>query len=327
MRDFSLPVFESVAEKMDKKDCLALSSCNLSLRSFLPALGLKVRVKSIEEGVDTQTKGMFRVASVVCDMEGDERISSLLHLETATLLFRGTTFDLSLLSPLHNLRDLFICNAALDTLSPLSSCRILESLNLYFVSVSKKESFSCLKARQLLVSCPKLEEEVHFLPLHLERLNLRSETNFRFTPPPFPSMTSIVLFRCEEGDLSSLASLSLLKELHLIYCNRLKSVRFLSSMRRLESLSVTHSAVKDLSPLSSVPSVQNLCLEGTIARAFSPIKHLTGLRELDLSCTRIPDLGFLMYTPFLTHLNLCNTSIADFSPLADLPFPVTIKFS
>lgn len=338
--EFSLPVFEGVAEELRRKDCLSLSSCSTLLRSFLPSLGIKVKVcgeYSIEEGVETEKRGTFRVSHIVCNMkEEDGRIASLPHLESATLLLGGVSFSFSLLtpfSPLTRLRELLLCNATLETLSPLSSCPSLETLTLECVSVSEKESFSSLRIRTLFVASICLEDVAPFLyPIDLERLALQSSYDFAFPPPPpslllFPSIRSLNLFGCGEEDLSCLSSLTLLQHLLLERCHRLRSIGFLSTMRELQTLCVTYSSVRDVSPLSSVPSLQKLSLEGTNAHSFSPIKNLTGLTSLDLSYTVVPDISFLKYIPFLSFLRLCQTIMKDPSPLLDLPYISMVKLS
>lgn len=356
--EFSLAVFEGIAEGLSGKDCVSLSSSNKLLRSFLPLLRIKVKVwgDSIEEGVRTEERGTFRVGQIVCKMrEEDARLASLVHLESATLLLEGGSFSPSLLTPLSSLtrlREVLLCNARLETLSPLSSCPSLETLTLYYVFVSEKESFSSLNLKSLFITSISLGDVAPFLyPIDLDRLEIRSEREFAFPPPlcsldverldipdtklsllpslssPFPSIKSLTLFRCGEESLSCLSSLLLLQDLHLLGCQKLKSIHFVSTMRKLETLSVTYSSVRDVSPLSSVPSVQTLSLEGTNANSFSPIKHLTGLRELDLSHTIVEDISFLKYAPFLTSVRLFHTILQDPSPLFDLPFITMVKFS
>jgi Leucine-rich repeat (LRR) protein len=85
-----------------------------------------------------------------------------------------------------------------------------------------------------------------------------------------------------------------------------------------ESLDLSSTSIRDLSPLKGQTAVHSLNLAYTNVADLSPLSGLRGLRSLNLAETSINDLAPVSSLKALQSLNLTGTEVRDFSPLAQL---------
>jgi hypothetical protein len=128
-------------------------------------------------------------------------------------------------------------------------------------------------------------------------------------------LQSLVVWECEEPDLSVLGTIGSLRELALKPARKLRSLAGIDGLPSLVSLELNYVPVAlDLAPLGALPDLRVLTLQGCRRQlSLEGIEQSTGLRELYLEgCGTISSLEPLLRVPELGKLYLGgNTTIAD----------------
>ncbi|MDF7664274.1 InlB B-repeat-containing protein [Bifidobacterium sp. ESL0763] len=95
-------------------------------------------------------------------------------------------------------------------------------------------------------------------------------------------------------------------------------------LTHLETISLGHNAISDLTPLEHLTSLKTIGLENDQVSDLRPLEHLTGLQGLGLANNRVSDLTPLAGLTNLTKLvlngnaNGTSNTISDLTPLAGL---------
>lgn len=97
-----------------------------------------------------------------------------------------------------------------------------------------------------------------------------------------------------------------------------KDLSPLGELATLKLLDVSGAPVDDLSPLAKLTNLEHLGLRSTSTTDLTPLSNLTSLKSLELSDTAISDLSPLVKLRNLERLELWKTPVADLSPLANL---------
>jgi Leucine-rich repeat (LRR) protein len=84
------------------------------------------------------------------------------------------------------------------------------------------------------------------------------------------------------------------------------------------TLTLTGTALTDLTPLAGLTQLQRLYLAGTAVSDLAPLAGLTQLRTLFLSSAPVSDLGPLAGLTQLRWLSVNGTAVSDLGPLAGL---------
>lgn len=121
----------------------------------------------------------------------------------------------------------------------------------------------------------------------------------------------------DELDPCILPKMTGLKHLYL-GPGKLRDLRPISTLVRLESLRASINEVEDLSPLEKLTQLDVLDLGRTHVRDLGPLAVLTNLTELQLDNTQVADLRPLAKMKKLQMLSIKNTIVTDVSPLKDL---------
>ncbi len=117
-------------------------------------------------------------------------------------------------------------------------------------------------------------------------------------------------------DLSLLTTLKNLENLTLTE-TAVRDLAPLTKLKHLRTLRLWRTPVTDLGPLAEVKSLSSLELGGPI-RDITPLAGLTGLVGLDLGHTQVRDLTPLAKLDNLAFLDLSQTPVTDLTPLAGL---------
>ena len=94
--------------------------------------------------------------------------------------------------------------------------------------------------------------------------------------------------------------------------------RSISTLTALESLDLTGTPVRDLTPLRGLTALENLNLNGTQVSHLTPLRGLTALRFLNLGGTKVGDLTPLRGLEALETLVLSGTQVSNLTPLSGL---------
>jgi len=133
---------------------------------------------------------------------------------------------------------------------------------------------------------------------------------------------TVVVINGPRSDVSSLAHLPRLKELHL-WNTRISDFAPLAQMPDLFVLDVTGGSVRDLSPLSELTKLKFLGLESLPnVTDCTPLSRLTQLNSLVLDGTPVSDLSFLRGYTRPGVLVLYATKVTDLSTTALHVFPL-----
>ena len=130
------------------------------------------------------------------------------------------------------------------------------------------------------------------------------------------------------SDISQLSSLSRLRVLDLGYNQRIRNLRPLASLTRLEFLSLADNKITNLSPLQNLTKLENLQLGYNPITDVSALANLRQLESLSLNDTGLlSDISPLANLPLLQTLHLDSNAILDVSPLAGLSSLKTLTLS
>lgn len=204
---------------------------------------------------------------------------SMPKLEHIYLEFNRVS-DISVLSELTNLKELWICENILTDISPLVGLPDLQILN---IGGNQIDDFSPLK------------EMTTLRKLYWEKSNVWDCNYIVDTVSSMPNLKTLIIGINNLSNMSALSSLTDLEELWISASN-ISDISFLSSLTNLKSLNASNNNISDISVLS----------------------NLTKLSSLDLSGNRISDISALSGLTSLRVLNLKNNQISDYSPIEDL---------
>jgi len=214
---------------------------------------------------------ILRVSNLI-SWDGFEHLSHLTNL----FLLEASISDLSPISSLSNLTELSLSETAISDLSPISSLSNLTELSLWDTAISDLSPVSSLS-----------------------------------------NLTGLSLSGTAISDLSPISSLSNLTKLFLSG-TAISDLSPISSLSNLTALALSGTAISDLSPVSSLSNLTKLSLMGTAISDLSLVSSLSNLTELYLSETAISDLSPLVSLSNLTKLVLWDTNVKDFTPFKGL---------
>ena len=212
---------------------------------------------------------------------------------------------------------------ALRQVLPLFHPRRLLLMRSVSLEKSDLEIISTRQGLQVLWIDPKNVGSLAFIARlpDLRRLALSDWDPEKTGPLPegCRSLESLAVVDCDMKDLSPVADLTGLRELHLMGCKSLTDIGALAGLPALESLVLSYcEGLSDLSALKKLGGVTRLGLpEGITQEEFAAVvEALPGLRELELvECKEIKDLGPLTRLPKLRHLVAVGLGADSYAPL------------
>ena len=122
----------------------------------------------------------------------------------------------------------------------------------------------------------------------------------------------------EKIDLSFLSEMRTITELFLTHC-RIADFSFLGQMPQLQCLSLYETPIEDLAVLEKLPELVELSLCGNEnAKHIEAVGTLTKMQDLGIQYCGIEDISFLSGLTELRGVNLNGNSVTDITPLAEL---------
>ncbi|MEP0838891.1 leucine-rich repeat domain-containing protein [Coleofasciculus sp. FACHB-64] len=206
--------------------------------------------------------------------------------------------DLSPLSGLTNITQLYLHYNQITELSPLSGLTNLTRLELNGNRIYDLSPLSGLT--------------------NLTQLYLRSNQITELSPlSGLTNLTYLELNNNRINDLSLLSELTNLTHLGLVN-TQINDLSPLSRLTNLTELSLDGNQITELSPLSRLTNLIRLYLSGNQITDLSPLSELTNLTELSLGGNRITDLSPLSRLTNLIWLYLSGNQITELSGLSGL---------
>jgi Leucine-rich repeat (LRR) protein len=258
------------------------------------------------------------------------RMSSLMPLQELLKLEKldcsNTLIDsLDGLNNLGHLQILQIDMTGVDDLSPLTECHNLAVIYCDNTKVGKMDIDKFLDGNP---DCLIIYQS-NLLKSWWSGLSPSWEKAFKAhtqldDPPTREQLHTLVALNAldltgnrEITSLDPLTTLHRLEELSLAN-SILKDINPLRDLVRLKTLNLSGNPLTDLSPLSYLPNLMNLDVSNTAISKLDAIKTLTSLEHLNCSGTQIKKLDPLSYLSNLKKLECFNTEINNLKPLAGL---------
>ncbi|MFM9948224.1 MAG: leucine-rich repeat domain-containing protein, partial [Saprospiraceae bacterium] len=206
--------------------------------------------------------------------------------------------DLSPLSNLTNLKELYVSETKARDLSPLAK---LTNLNLLSISSAEVSDLSPLA---------KLTNLNSLFVSHAPVSDLSPLANLA-------NLNGLFVYHTIVSDLSPLANLTNLNWLD-VNSTQVSDLSPLTNLTNLNWLDVTSTQVSDLSPLANLINLNSLKVYFTQVSDLNPLAKLTNLKELNVFDARVSDLSPLANLTNLYSLDVLGTQVCDLSPLANL---------
>ena len=237
---------------------------------------------------------------------------------------RNEIGDLTPLSNLTNLEELWLINNQVSDVSFLSNLTNLEVLRLDINQISDVNPLSNLtKLRSLSLSRNQVDDVSSLSDLtNLEFLLL--DGNQISDVSPLLNLINLTSLNLSDNNLSDnnvslLSSLTSLTDL-MLRNSQISDLNFLLNLTNLTRLDLRDNQLSniDVSPLSSLTSLTDLTLSENRISDLSFLSNLSNLRWLYLGGNQISDTSPLSNLSNLTVLHLDNNQISDISPLSSL---------
>ena len=206
--------------------------------------------------------------------------------------------DLSPLSGLTNLKQLYLSSCSISDVSPLSGLNRLTYLDLGSNNISDVSALSGLtQLRSLYLTDNRISNVSSWAGL--------------------AQLSSLGLGNNNISDISALSGLNQLTYLNLGN-NNISDVLSLSGLTQLTSLYLWNNLINNVSPLAGLLQLTSLGLGSNNISNVSPLAKLTQLTTLYLDSNNIVDVSPLSDLMQLAVLHLYNNDILDVSPLVGL---------
>lgn len=224
-------------------------------------------------------------------------LSEQKHLRTLSLS-GPVVDDLSLLTGIDSIEELFLILVQASDFSPLASLPRLKTLHLWQPNSQHFDSFFHLTG--------------------IECLTLTSDRIYDLKPiTHLKRLKDLMLLRCPAvTDVGPLTALTELDSLSILSCHGIQNLEPLKLLNNLQILILESTPITDLSPLSKLSKLKTVIIRNTKISDLAPLSGIKELFRLEISNSLVSDLSPLINLPNLRYLDLTGSPITDFSPLA-----------
>ena len=213
-------------------------------------------------------------------------------------LYCNEIIDISPLSDLTNLTELWLHTNQIVDISPLSGLMNLTSIWL---------------GRNQIVDISPLVSLTSLLSLDLNENQITDISSIL-------NLTNLISISLESNEIINLPDLSNLNNLLYLKLdnNQISDISGISTLINLESLSLKLNQIVDISPLSGLTNLLYFYAVGNQIVDISPLSGLMNLTTLKLDNNQITNISFLSDLTSLSYLDLRNNEIIDIFPISDL---------
>jgi Leucine-rich repeat (LRR) protein len=286
------------------------------------------------------------------NIEGNDNITSLVPLAKLTNLkeIQASGTSISDISPLSELKDLKILSCSstrVSSLLPLQSLVQLEKLDFSNTLLDSLDGLNTLSRLQILqidrTSVDNLQPVINcmdlriiycdntkvgkvdidkFLDSHHNCLVIfQSNLLKSWWNSLLPAWKTVLRTHSEVDEPPTREQLQILAGLNVLDMagNReITSLEPLTTLDRLEELSLANNTLQDITPLRVLVKLRKLNLSGNPVFNLSPISTLPNLKHLDISNTAITKLDAIKNLVSLEYVNCSGTQIKKLDPVANL---------
>jgi hypothetical protein len=211
---------------------------------------------------------------------------------------RNSLSDISAISSLNEMRDLYLEKTNCNDLSPIAGLQKLQILDCGETQVSDLTPIAGLQQLQhLYCSATKVNDL-----------------------SPIAGLPRLQNLYCSSTKVSDLSPVAGLRQLQTLACSstQVRDLSPIAGLQQLQRLDCGFTPVSDLSPIAGLQQLQRLNCTFTKISDLSPIARLQQLQQLDCSYTLVSDLSPITGLRQLEELDCENTQVGDLSPVAKL---------
>ncbi len=276
--------------------------------------------------------------SYVANLEGIENFPNLVALDASTC-------KLTSVEGVEKASELVALYLGSNSLTSVAGVEKLEKLETLEVSSNKLESIPSFKADSKLVNLSLSSNKLKKLELNLNNLKslyadgneiaeiavtapvlktLNLTDNKLATLDGLKDLTTVETLDLSGNnsisDLTPIAGMTKLTGLGLTFTDKnpatkLVSIKALEGMTELETLTISYTGIKDITPLAGLTKLTSLTLNNSGLTSTAALEKLSKLTTIDLSANKITDVSGLKNKKELTSLNLSDNMIKDVSDL------------
>ena len=235
--------------------------------------------------------------------------------------------DISPLSQMVNLKELYLQNNLITDVSELPTALQLKILGLWNNDVEDLKPLGrFLRLEELYLQNNQISDVGPLQHLNRLRLLYLSDNAIRDVQPlaQLPGMEELYLAYNRIEDVGPLGGLKSLKKLTLSF-NQIQNIEALKSLVNMEVLYLWANKIEDLSPLAEMSKLQTLYISENKVRDISFLEKIHTLDLFYAPDNQITDIHLLAQQPKLRFVNLAHNPVSDISALKNLEYLIELK--
>ncbi len=262
----------------------------------------------------------------VQDLTGLQFATNLRRLRLGDWGTGNQVSDISPLSGLINLRELWLSHNPVSDLSPLRGLNNLTRLEIHNTQVSDLSLIAGLiRLQRLGISHANVSDLSPIAGLiNLERFDFHDDSISDISP--LAQLINLKEFNTWGNPITDISPIAQLSKLEVVnICDGdLTDLTPLVGLTGLKELYLANDRISDISPLARLTGLERLNLQRNQFSDISPLARLTNLEWLDLSANEISNISPLVGSTNLTWLDVSNNQISNFSPLDGIRENITL---
>lgn len=232
-------------------------------------------------------------------------------------LVNGEITDISVLSKMTNLREVYLCDQRITDISPLEGLPI-ESL---YLSGNQITDFSVIESLKQLKVLFIVDNPVSILPdlskiKQFVRINMGGNiyNDLDFLKKSTLGSIDISNIHVKNGDFSVLHQMTNLTDLRTAE-NQPQLYQEIPKLKHLTHLALWGYGKNDLSIIKSFPQLEDLCVSGNAVKSLAGIEAAANLRVLRIDGSAVTDISELEQLKALADIKIAECNISDYTPL------------
>ena len=209
----------------------------------------------------------------------------------------------------------------MTTLARCCVCNFIIFIHWYSIASAQLVSSPDPNLKQAILETLNLPDEIPLTQQEMSRLtNLDAEERDITDLTGLEYAINIRYLRLHNNpivDISSLADLAKLEEVHCLGCG-IVDLSPLANLKNLRGIFLGHNKISDISPLAALTNLTSLHLQSNQIVDLRPLANLINLREFWIQDNLVEDITILANLTLLEELRLNRNEITDITPLIGL---------